>query len=245
MNSGGLRSAITRLIKAIQAPSPPADDGLRESIVLQLRSPHRALAQQALKTALERGWVRDGTLCGSNMIGVSFYRYDLNHANLREAVLAEAKLAGVNLFNANLHQADLRGANLTGAVLNSANLTNANLEGTYFIESDLRGADLRGAWMVGARFGNADLYGAKLNDWQVIHAEVLCGAVMPNGARYDGRLRLRGDLELASFLGINLKATADMAAFYNVPHETYVEGQLWADRYLDRLRLDVAQRYQS
>ncbi|WP_197523403.1 pentapeptide repeat-containing protein [Actinokineospora pegani] len=65
---------------------------------------------------------------------------DLRHANLRGAMLLEARLRG-----ADLRAANLRGALLVGADLRSADLREADVIGADLRAADLRGADLRGA----------------------------------------------------------------------------------------------------
>lgn len=76
-------------------------------------------------------------------------------ADLRKAILSEARLPLVNLSYANLSEANLSeailfGANLNEADLSKANLTKAGLGGTLLIKTDLRGASLAESHVYGA-----------------------------------------------------------------------------------------------
>jgi uncharacterized protein YjbI with pentapeptide repeats len=81
----------------------------------------------------------------------------LDHADLKYALLLRA-----NLRKANLEKADLKGAKLWRADLGGANLQQANLEGADFELANLTGADLKGANLKNAKFKKANLTGTGL-----------------------------------------------------------------------------------
>src|SRR5579859_2198408 len=106
-------------------------------------------------------------------------RPDLSKANLRQAVLSDARFSGANLTMSNLRRAvlvdaDLSETNLTMVDLMAANLTGANLTGADLSEAFLIGADLVGGCLHGANLSktnlskanlcNASLYGANLGE---------------------------------------------------------------------------------
>lgn len=67
-----------------------------------------------------------------DLIGADLRGMDLQHYDLSESHLTEAKLNGADLRCANLSESDLTGANLTGADLRGANLKQANLNGAFW-----------------------------------------------------------------------------------------------------------------
>ena len=117
---------------------------------------------------------------------VNLQGYNLEKANLKNAILFGADLRGSNLANAdlsevvapnaefndavlggaNLQQAQVRGANFSNAILQRADLTEANLTWANLTE-----ADLRFAVVAGARLENAILSGTNTlcaNLWQAV-----------------------------------------------------------------------------
>jgi uncharacterized protein YjbI with pentapeptide repeats len=117
-----------------------------------------------LQTLHEAGLIGKGT----PVIGLS--GADLREAYLQELDLKDAALNGADMKGANLERADLAGADLGGA-----DLSNANLRGT-----DLRGADLT----------NAEGVTNKELEQQ---AKSLKDATMPDGQKYEDRLKSRGE----------------------------------------------------
>ena len=72
------------------------------------------------------------------------------------------------------------------------------------IRPDLSGADFRGA----------NLYEAKVSDEEIADCNILFGATMPDGNRYDGRFNLHGDIELARKEDIDPDNAEAMARWY-------------------------------
>jgi uncharacterized protein YjbI with pentapeptide repeats len=99
---------------------------------------------------------------------------------LISAVL-EGTFVDVSFTRANLNQAVLSGTFLE-ADFAQASLVGARICGTFHAAC-FRGADLA--------FANLD--GSNLDERDLADAYSLRGATMPDGHRYDGRLRLHGD----------------------------------------------------
>jgi uncharacterized protein YjbI with pentapeptide repeats len=111
----------------------------------------------------------------------------LEDADLRGAVLEDARLAlthmnGADLGNADLEDAELGGVDLGGADLSGANLSNADLDSTHLKDADLTGANLADANLSGAFLQGAkgvsyktlaeqtdDLELATMTDGTVVH----------------------------------------------------------------------------
>jgi len=129
-----------------------------------------------------------------------------------------------------LEDGSLEGAYLSYANLSSVNLSNADLEGARLTEAKLCGTDL----------SFANLEGTTLEVSQLVQAHALYKAIMPDGRVYDGRLNLKGDLDMALSRGINVDDPSAMAEFYGISPDEYVEGQEWAKDNLAELRQDYA-----
>jgi len=99
--------------------------------------------------------------------------------------------------------ADLSDRLLVGAKLQSALLRGANLQGTV-----LMGANLQGAC------GEIQTL---LKDEQLAKARMLHGTIMPDGRRYDGRLKLADDISSAQLEGIDINSPEAMARWYASP----------------------------
>ena len=80
--------------------------------------------------------------------------------------------------------------------------------------ADLRGANLDGANLRGADLRGAHLYEAKVSDEEIADCNILFGATMPDGNRYDGRFNLNGDIELARKEDIDPDNAEAMARWY-------------------------------
>lgn len=120
---------------------------------------------------------------------------------------------------------------LRGTYLSFANWSGLDLEGI-----DLEGARLRKVKLINTTLRKANLEGTNVSVDRLVQASALQGAIMPDGRRYDGRLRLPGDLERARRMGISLEDEESMAKFYGVSVEEYKEGQRWANEQLDLIR---------
>jgi hypothetical protein len=131
---------------------------------------------------------------------VSLGASDLREANLREANLREADLSEVSLFKADLNKANLSEANLSEANLSEANLSKTNLNKAYLraaglnkaylSKTNLSGATLSGADLSGANLSKATLkYARNTSEHQLATAKSLQDATMPNGQKYEERLK--------------------------------------------------------
>lgn len=171
------------------------------TLIRKLRSPDNKRVLEAIEELRVRGWLEDGSL----------ENHRLCQVHMQSADLFGAELSRVDLHQANLEWADLSQANLTGARLTRANLRSAN-----FSQTNLTGAHLLKANLGGAR---------NLTDEQLSKVKCLCFAIVPNGATYDGRYKLEGDLELARWQKVDVDDPEAMAYFFGVPFEVYLRGQ--------------------
>lgn len=170
-------------------------------VINKLRSGESKYALQAVEEMRVRGWLFDGSLSGT----------PLCRAELEGADLMKAKLDGVDFHQANLENADLRMCDLRISKMVRANLQGANLSEADLTRADLYKADLRGAH--------------NLTGVQLSKVKRLMGARMPDGQYYDGRFNLPGDLALAEWGKIDIHDPGQMANFYGVSLEDYLDGQ--------------------
>ncbi|UCF61104.1 MAG: pentapeptide repeat-containing protein [Anaerolineaceae bacterium] len=170
-------------------------------LIRKMRSPENKRVLEAIEEMRVRSWLTDGSLKNHRLCQV----------HMQGADLFEANLSKVDLHQANLEWADLSQANLRGARLTRVNLRSAN-----FSQTQLSGADLLKADLGGAR---------NLTDEQLSQVKRLCFAIMPNGATYDGRYNLQGDLDLARWQKVDVDDPEAMAYFYGVPLEVYLHAQ--------------------
>ncbi len=127
--------------------------------------------------------------------------------HLEDGTLKNRNLRGSSWEDANMYMADLRGSDFGNAVLTRADFVLANLE------------DVKNA-----------------TDEQFIETYTMHGAIMPDGRKYDGRYRLRGDFAYARRKNINIESDKDMAEWFGIELDHYLEGQRWADENLAKLR---------
>lgn len=113
-------------------------------------------------------------------------------------------------------------------------LSYAHLEGLDLSDLDLTGTRLGHARLHGSDLRRAILSGSSVFTSALAQADALSDATMPDGKRYDGRLRLAGDLARIQKLGH--ESDEAIAAFYRISVTDYVTGQAWADEELDRIR---------
>lgn len=195
----------------------------------QLHDEDLAIALGAVEELRERGWLYDGRLVGGYMPWWNFRATNLQSADLSGAYLKGAA------FGARYDSQDR-------LVMPAANLRAADLSGANLQEVDLREVDLRGANLADADLREAVLLDANLLDArgltvrQIVLLSRLRGAQMPDGTRYDGRYRLKGDHTWAREHGIDTKNPVEMAAYYEIPLEVFLEGQEWAEQDLKALR---------
>lgn len=110
-------------------------------------------------------------------------------------------------------------------------LQDGSLKGWFLTDADLRGVYLKDADVGGLGIYRTDLTGAKITDEQLLSLNDLRRSTLPDGSLYDGRFCLSGDLEWARTKYHIDPATApaqEMAGFYEVTVEQYIEGQRWA-----------------
>jgi uncharacterized protein YjbI with pentapeptide repeats len=170
-----------------------------------LHSPDNQTVLAALEELRQFGWLTDGTLNKNSLCNVHMEFANLNGAKLRKV---------------DFHQARLQSANLSGADLSEAKLARARL----------MDADLAGTNLIGADMYKANLTGARhLSSAQLALAKRLFGAIMPDGGTYDGRYNLKGDLEFARWGQVDIDDPVEMAEFFGVSLEDYLEGQRAAD----------------
>lgn len=188
-------------------------------LVREMSSRDNSTALRAVDSLRGRDALADGTLVEADLKYANLDGAIMADADLRRAYLSFAKLAGVDLRGANLEDAILRAADLTEAML-----INANLDGVKLLDATLQSANLHGATLRGANLAGADLNGVRgLSDARLAEAESLLRAIMPTGARYDGRFNLPADLK-----GLDPSDAKAIAAHYNVPLAAYKRGQEWA-----------------
>lgn len=151
----------------------------------------------------------------------------------------------VKLELADLRGADLRGADLSGAYLRETILSGAYMMHATLVATDLKRADLskvhfEDAILLDADINEVDLSGAdmrraSIKKNQLVRAKSLKGTILDDGTHYDGRFRLKGDLEEARMQGFDTGNAEEMARFYDVLPEVYHYGQEWARENLPEL----------
>lgn len=142
--------------------------------------------------------------------------------------LKDGSLRGVDLSGL-----DLQGTNFSGADLRGVNLAGSNLRGADLHWADLTEADLSGVSFKGANMLWANLLAARgISDRQLAEAYILRRATMPDGTWYDGRYNLNGDIDDAGRDRVKTDDALSMSRWYEVPVDTYRNGQQWAVRNL-------------
>ncbi len=117
-------------------------------------------------------------------------------------------------------------------------MQDGSLKGRFFNGAQLQTANLTKANLSNVGFYKCNLTDAKINESQLCRLNDLRYTIMPNGAKYDGRFRLNGDLEWARIkYSIDVINANDqtMADYYDVSIEEYRIGQVWADENLNKL----------
>ncbi len=125
---------------------------------------------------------------------------------------------------------------LEDGTLKKRNLRGSSWEDANMYMADLEGSDLGNAVLDRADFVLANLKDVNVKDEQLIKTDIMYGATMPDGRKYDGRYRLKGDYAYARRKNVNIESDEAMAKWFEVPLKQYLEGQRWADENLDRLR---------
>ena len=176
------------------------------SLIRKLRSPDNKRVLEAVEGLRARGWLEDGSLC----------KIPLCHVHFEGADLFKAKLMDVDF-----HQVHMDMSNLSMADLSGAKLSRADLQGADFSEAKLENTDMFKTNLVEAR---------NLTDEQLQKAKRLWGATMPDGAPYDGRFNLQGDLDFAQWAKVDADDPEALAYFFGVSLETYMQGQEQRER---------------
>lgn len=110
----------------------------------------------------------------------------------------------------------MRGRDFRGSNWQEANLYRADLQSVDLKNADLKNADLY----------EANLEGARVTPEQLRQTKTMRWSTMPDGARYDGRFNLWWDRELMTRDKFNPSDPASAAAYYDVPVEAYLAGQV-------------------
>jgi hypothetical protein len=117
-------------------------------------------------------------------------------------------------------------------------LQDGALFGWFLQRANMQGLDLRDADLRGFGLYRSNLTDARVDDIQLVQMNDLRLCVMPDGKRYDGRYCLRGDIDWAMSryeLDFRQITTEQMAEYYGVSVERFMEGQAWAQENLPRL----------
>jgi uncharacterized protein YjbI with pentapeptide repeats len=170
-------------------------------LINKLQSLESKNVLKAVEDLRNCGMLGDGSLRG----------IALCQAVLQNADLKEADLCFVDLHQANLDNADLSHARLQAVKLNRASLQSANLEDADLTNAELYKVNLRGA--------------RNLTCGQFSSMNALFGSIMPDGAVYDGRFNLSGDLARARWATVDVDDPKSMAEFYGVTVDVYMQGQ--------------------
>jgi Pentapeptide repeats (8 copies) len=156
---------------------------------------------EAVEELRVRGWLADGSLRG-----IALCKAQLEHADLMSA----------DLRNVDFHQSNLDYTDLTKARLNGTNFSRASLQHANLDQADLTYADLYKANLQGT---------LNLTEEQLSHVHQLLGAILPDGAVYDGCFNLPGDLGRARWAKVNIDDPKEMAEFYGISLEVYMSSQ--------------------
>lgn len=121
-------------------------------------------------------------------------------------------------------------------------LQDGSFYGWFLQRANLEGAYLRDWQTNGLGLYRSNLTGAKIEVEQLVVMNDLRRTVMPDGQLYDGRYCLVGDLTWARTqysLDVNVATPQQMADYYEVSLERYLEGQRWAKENLPKYNIDL------
>jgi uncharacterized protein YjbI with pentapeptide repeats len=176
---------------------------LREADLTGAHMSAAILSKDKLKDADLRGAHLNATdLSAADLSKDDLRGADLSAANLHRADLSGADLRGADLSAAILSKSDLRGADVRGANLIEANLIDADLYEANLGDADLDSINLHRANLCRVDLHKASLDGANLRDANLRdatgvtnelldEAESLEGATMPNGQKYEDKLKYK------------------------------------------------------
>lgn len=190
----------------ISAISPTAQDFLDNMVPEAVGIIFTVLILERLDSLRQRRSVRDQLVrrahSRDNRTALAAIEEMRVLGHLEDGSLAHQELRGSNWENANLYMADLRGTDLTNARLYKADFVKANLTG------------------------------AIVSDEQLAATDIMFGATLPDGNRYDGRYNLPGDFAYARREKVDLKSPQAMAQWFGVTLEQYLRMQEWAKQNL-------------
>lgn len=147
----------------------------KNRLIIQLGSENNNVTLAASEELLASGWLRDGTLKKSSLIGANLQGLFLKSADMEGALLNWANGQGVALTHANLKGANFFAGNFCGAIFMGADLQGANMVGV-----DLRKADFFEADLQGVNFFQSDLRNANFM-WATFDNNT----ILPNGKKVD------------------------------------------------------------
>ena len=194
---------------------------LKSQLIRELGSKSQDFSVRAARELRYHGWLKDGSLHGSDLGWARLETVDLSYASMNKVNLIEAKLMSSNLEGACLTMAELENADFGDANLQGADLTNAYLRGANIkanlISAKLNGADLAESNFSTARMWDAELKGANLSRANFSQADLrnavlvnsiligtnLCQATLNNADLSDTDLR-EANLENAILIGATL-----------------------------------------
>lgn len=110
-------------------------------------------------------------------------------------------------------------------------LQDGSLYGWFLQRVNFERADLRRVSTNGLGLYRCNLQDAKIEVEQLVVMTDLRRTTMPNGRLYDGRYCLNGDLNWALThygIDVNRASHEELAGYYEVSVEEYLEGQRWA-----------------
>ena len=136
---------------------------VKREFITSLRSASSSSAGELLERAREKGWLRDGTLAGADLVGAQLERCDLEGARLVRVDFTGAILKGSNMFGASLNQAHFIRADMGAVDLRLAHLRETSLYRANLQHSQLDGSDLRGAVMRHADLQSASMERCKFD----------------------------------------------------------------------------------
>lgn len=220
---------------------------LRGQHIREFGAQDAGIALRAARELQAEGWDRDGSLDGQDLVWADLSRGQLQKVRMRGAKLHWATLDHVNFQGADLRKCEFNWAKMTGAHLVESDLTEASFDGTdlqraNFYRAQATNAVFHRVDLKGVRLEQADLSGAylatswNLTEEQLVKAKALRKARLPELGIYDGRYRLDGDIEAATRNGVDLADPTQVAEFYQVSVEEYLQGQEWAALNLEGLR---------
>jgi uncharacterized protein YjbI with pentapeptide repeats len=206
-----------------------------------------------IPSSLVGALLADAQLANLDLSGLDLSNADLSGADLSGAKLFRAKLVNAHLTGAKLERTELSGADLSGADLTGAHapfaglgqaklakavLFETHLEHATLSLADLRSADLRCATLRDARLREAQLDGADLTEADLRAADLsrasVVGATFNNTDLRNGRLRLLGGYDSASWIGADVR-NVNFAGAYLM--RRFVADQNYLKEFRDRSKL--------